>query len=233
MFVPDMRVSRQHARIVRDGESWQLVDLGSNNGTYVNSARVEGTRKLEHDDEIQNANNRIRVEAKATTGSLAPGDVKPRVTLAPTAGASAVIKSRTDAEGARQALRTSAMTSLADQRELRLTERKLEALTQTVDALLAKLAKALLELFPQAQHVGVLVFDERSGKLAVKEQSQRAGVAAKDLEFVVPETIISHISHIVSDQRGVLLGDHTVDSEHIGTRMGAPLSCTRATCSSW
>ncbi|HET7505744.1 MAG TPA: FHA domain-containing protein, partial [Kofleriaceae bacterium] len=33
IFVPDMRVSRQHARLWKDGEAWQIEDLGSNNGT--------------------------------------------------------------------------------------------------------------------------------------------------------------------------------------------------------
>ena len=36
IFVPDMRVSRQHARLWRDGDGWTLEDLGSNNGTFVN-----------------------------------------------------------------------------------------------------------------------------------------------------------------------------------------------------
>src|SRR3954470_10676558 len=61
IFVPDMRVSRQHARIIRDNGQWQLGDRGSNNGTFVNGSRVQ-TAELRHDDEIQIAQNRIRVE---------------------------------------------------------------------------------------------------------------------------------------------------------------------------
>ena len=40
IFVPDMRVSRQHARLWRDGDGWTLEDLGSNNGTYVSGTRI-------------------------------------------------------------------------------------------------------------------------------------------------------------------------------------------------
>ena len=69
IFVPDMRVSRQHARVRRENGAWHVEDLGSNNGTYVNGSRVQ-TVPLCHDDEITIANNRIRVEIP---NALKPG----------------------------------------------------------------------------------------------------------------------------------------------------------------
>jgi diguanylate cyclase (GGDEF)-like protein len=33
-------VSRKHAKVVRSGNQWQVVDLGSTNGSYVNDAQV-------------------------------------------------------------------------------------------------------------------------------------------------------------------------------------------------
>ena len=45
IFVPDMRVSRQHARLWKDGEAWTLEDLGSNNGTYINGVRSRRRRR--------------------------------------------------------------------------------------------------------------------------------------------------------------------------------------------
>src|SRR5215217_409422 len=67
IFVPDMRVSRQHARLWKDGEGWTLEDLGSNNGTFINGVRLQQATALRHDDEILIANNRIRVEARENT----------------------------------------------------------------------------------------------------------------------------------------------------------------------
>src|SRR5512143_1484742 len=64
IFVPDMRVSRQHARLVRASDGWQLEDLGSNNGTYINGVRLQAATVLKHEDEITIANNKIRVEAQ-------------------------------------------------------------------------------------------------------------------------------------------------------------------------
>ncbi|MGH9887460.1 MAG: GAF domain-containing SpoIIE family protein phosphatase, partial [bacterium] len=82
-----------------------------------------------------------------------------------------------------------------------------------------KLVDALLELFPQAEDVGVLVEDERSGELKVQCQRHRKHAFGGNLR--VPGTIIQHV---ISDRRGVLLGETADENdEGIGTRMGAPL----------
>ena len=52
VFLDDVTVSRDHARVlVRAGEYW-LEDLGSLNGTYVNRRRIDSHR-LEDGDELQ------------------------------------------------------------------------------------------------------------------------------------------------------------------------------------
>jgi transcriptional regulator with GAF, ATPase, and Fis domain len=50
--IDDAAVSRQHARLVIDGDGVTLVDLGSHNGTFVNKARVTGRRALQPNDVI-------------------------------------------------------------------------------------------------------------------------------------------------------------------------------------
>jgi len=57
-FDPDLDdlVSRQHVKIVRDPadpEGYQLVDLQSRNGTFLNRTRVYGVVRLNHDDVVQ------------------------------------------------------------------------------------------------------------------------------------------------------------------------------------
>jgi len=229
--VPDMRVSRQHARLWRAGDTWTLEDLGSNNGTYDNGVRVSHSTDLKNNDEIVIANNRIRVEARdATPGPRLPGH---GVTIVDV-GETPVLKAREDTTpsriGSSLSLVSSGLISVSDQREVRLIERKLDALTQvlhataasdTAEALLQNVVDALLELFPQAADVGVLVEDERTGELKVQCQKHRKQAFGGDLR--VPGTIIQHV---VSDRRGVLLGDAGTDEddgEGIGTRMGAPL----------
>ena len=52
---PEAKVSRRHARIIRRGGAYQLEDLGSTNGTYINRGRrlIPGTPQVLSDgDEI-------------------------------------------------------------------------------------------------------------------------------------------------------------------------------------
>jgi serine phosphatase RsbU (regulator of sigma subunit)/pSer/pThr/pTyr-binding forkhead associated (FHA) protein len=251
IFVPDMRVSRRHARLVRNGEGWLLEDLGSNNGTYINGQRLQTATVLRHEDEIMIANNKIRVEAQDFPSEQRAGEVPSAVTIVDVSG-SALIRSREDSGARGVPIVSSGLISVTDQKAVRLIERKLEALTQilhatassdTAEALLEKLVDALLDLFPQAEDVGVLVQDERTQELKVQAQRHRRRGPAQtgDLtdttgqmprtttedrkpfggELRVPGTIIQHV---VSDRRGVLLGETAdVDDEAVGTRMGAPL----------
>ena len=52
IFLDDVTVSRRHAEIERDGDTFTIRDLGSLNGTYVNRRRIESV-VLENDDEVQ------------------------------------------------------------------------------------------------------------------------------------------------------------------------------------
>src|SRR5678815_5493167 len=98
IFVPDMRVSRQHARLWKTGEAWEIEDLGSNNGTFVNGIRVQTATQIRHDDEILIANNRIRVETRESSPESRPPEGN-AVTIVEVGGTGSLIKSR-DAEDA-------------------------------------------------------------------------------------------------------------------------------------
>lgn len=52
VFLDDVTVSRRHAELIREGDSFTIRDLGSLNGTYVNRKRIESA-VLEDDDEVQ------------------------------------------------------------------------------------------------------------------------------------------------------------------------------------
>lgn len=52
IFLDDVTVSRRHAELVRDGETFTITDLGSLNGTFVNRKRIESA-PVEDDDEVQ------------------------------------------------------------------------------------------------------------------------------------------------------------------------------------
>jgi sigma-B regulation protein RsbU (phosphoserine phosphatase) len=50
LSIPDPMLSREHARIEREGDRWVLRDLGSHNGTYVNGHRMDSIAVLKEGD---------------------------------------------------------------------------------------------------------------------------------------------------------------------------------------
>jgi pSer/pThr/pTyr-binding forkhead associated (FHA) protein len=52
IFLDDVTVSRAHAQISKNSEGFELLDLGSLNGTYVNNGSVKSVQ-LKTGDEIQ------------------------------------------------------------------------------------------------------------------------------------------------------------------------------------
>ncbi len=52
IVINDAESSRHHLRLSRQGEAYVIEDLGSTNGTFVNSARVSGPRTLNNGDVV-------------------------------------------------------------------------------------------------------------------------------------------------------------------------------------
>jgi len=52
IFLDDVTVSRKHAEVLRDGDNYVIVDLGSLNGTYLNS-QPSNRERLVVGDEVQ------------------------------------------------------------------------------------------------------------------------------------------------------------------------------------
>ncbi len=52
IFLDDVTVSRRHAELSRDADTFTIRDLGSLNGTFVNRRRIESAA-LQDDDEVQ------------------------------------------------------------------------------------------------------------------------------------------------------------------------------------
>ena len=53
IFLDDVTVSRRHAEFLRSGRSFEVKDLGSLNGTYLDGNRIDGTARLLDGAEVQ------------------------------------------------------------------------------------------------------------------------------------------------------------------------------------
>src|SRR6202162_853940 len=66
--ISDKMLSRQHARIVRDGNGGLTVeDLGSRNGTFLNGERLVTLQPLKSGDRITVGGVTLKVESESTT----------------------------------------------------------------------------------------------------------------------------------------------------------------------
>jgi phosphoserine phosphatase RsbU/P len=237
IFVPDMRVSRQHARIRREDQGWQIEDLGSNNGTYVNGQRVQ-SGVLRDQDEIVIANNRIKVELPDAQRSGRTGrtELDASVTVVDTKHPSIMVAAGGEESSFDSArfFHGSSLAGVQDSlRRERMLERKVAAISSILEIaaqssdptqLLEQLCEHLLDVFPTADSVGVLVEDEHSKELKALTNKQRNRRATGEIR--VPGTIIHHV---VQEHRGILLQDTGVsltpgpDGRNVGSRMGAPI----------
>jgi len=68
LVLADDEISRQHAAIEHDNGDYYIVDMGSRNGVFLNSQRVE-RHKLKYWDEIQIHNFVIKFMAKQGLGA--------------------------------------------------------------------------------------------------------------------------------------------------------------------
>jgi FHA domain len=53
IFLDDVTVSRRHAEFLRSGRGFEVKDLGSLNGTYLDGNRIDGTARLLDGAEVQ------------------------------------------------------------------------------------------------------------------------------------------------------------------------------------
>jgi len=84
IFINDEEISRQHARLTSQFGDYVLEDLGSTNGTFVNTQRITGQRILKSGDTILLGENvsltfeEVPFDPNATQVSLSSGASEPK-----------------------------------------------------------------------------------------------------------------------------------------------------------
>ena len=70
-------VSRRHAQITKDGQSYFVEDLGSGNGTILNGKQIAGRTQLNHDDRIKLGPVLLRFQTEGSSVLATPANKAP------------------------------------------------------------------------------------------------------------------------------------------------------------
>lgn len=182
ILIDGPKVSRRHARVMREAGGVRLEDLGSSNGTFLNGKRLDSPATLKGKDEVGIGSYLLRYEDADRPAEF-------------------TIRARTAANPANAELyRDHAAHKL--QVILRLSSdlgRSLE-----VDHLLAQVLDHLFALFPQAERGLVILLQD--GRPSVRAQKQRPGLPG------TPRFSLSIVDKVASEGVGIFAEDLQTDS---------------------
>jgi hypothetical protein len=85
LLLHDDQVSRQHAKVERQGDALMLLDLDSTNGTFVNGVRLRAPHTLQPGDVIQVGNATLTLRAEGGAPATRLMSEPPRPAPAPPA----------------------------------------------------------------------------------------------------------------------------------------------------
>ncbi|HMP02086.1 MAG TPA: SpoIIE family protein phosphatase [Gemmatales bacterium] len=194
-------VSRRHARLLREGAQWFLEDLGSSNGTYVNSERVAGRLRVHELDQIQIGP--FMMQFNETTPILPQQD-------------DVVIR-------AAEIVQTSNtnLFRLDAPRKLQVVLEIAEQLACSLDAevLISKLLENLLNLFTQADRVIVVRVDGPEPRIrAVRTRNPDSLVPPSFSRTVVRRVVAEGIGIVAEDASADQRFDSTKTLSNLGIR---------------
>ena len=227
MQIRDLTVSRRHARLRRTDGRYFVEDLGSGNGTLVNDEPV-AHRALRHGDLIQVCSARFRFEEV---------ELPREVTVVGEREKSAHIVDTVDANRPVMRQDALALTTLTDPKQLLELSRRLEttyAVSEAIssildlDELLPEIAGRVLDVFPKAERVLLLLGEEDAPSLVPKAVKRRAGTERGELQLsrtILEDVIQNHravLSHDAREDQRFKAG-RSVANFGIRAMMAAPL----------
>jgi len=204
----DTEISRHHARVsvTDDGSEW--IDLGSSNGSFVNSLRVD-THPLRSGDRVQIGRTLMiytgPTKAPATAAGKAVGIV------GQARNDSRIIKSISQEEGSQllEGLESSDSPWMARIRgNLQIMYRTALAVSQTldIDQLLERIMELIFE-WVEADRGCVMLIDRETGQLTPSVRRDRTDKTAED-KLEISQTILDYVQ---SNQEGVLTSNARED----------------------
>ncbi|MCE9546635.1 MAG: FHA domain-containing protein [Planctomycetia bacterium] len=192
----DTEVSRRHAELRRTEQGYELVDLGSSNGSYVNGEKIT-TRLLSSGDQVQLGRTMMLFTGtgEATQPVMASGiDIVSRRD----SDDSRIIRSMTQQEGSEEIFGLGSEQShspwLARARSnLQVMYRTALAVSHTldIDELLSRIMQLIFE-WVEADRGCIMLVDLESQHLIPKVRRNRRGLAGDDT-ISISKTILDYV----------------------------------------
>ncbi len=212
----DREISKEHAIIERRGSEWWIKDLGSSNGTYVNTRRVTETRLHTTDDLLLGS---MHLQFVLENPDETKSSVKDLVTILPQdpAGSTHIhAKIEDDAQDFRPAHDVTDVEVLKrDYEKLRLShELSRIGLTTDLSKLLQKTLDVVFSMFP-ADNAVIMLVDEETSKLVPHTVRYRHGDDSEKQEILLSSTIVNSA---IEDRASVLSSDAFLDPRFSGAQ---------------
>ena len=227
-------VSRKHAKVVKSGDGYVIEDMGSGNGTFVNSKKIEGATTLANDDRIKLGPILLRYEGPVTAAPAAP---KPLT--APSHSAASAPSATINVDLSEGEEDTATIMGMADRStgfgklEVNSTAKLKGVLeisralagTADLDAILPKILDTLFNIFPHADRGCILFKDEATGKMIPKSMKHRR--AGDDETVKLSRTILKSV---MEEKTGILSADAASDSRFQASESIANLTIRSMMC---
>ncbi len=193
-------VSRRHAQVTRDQDTYFVEDLGSGNGTFLNGKRVDARTALKANDRLKLGPILLRFE----TGSGSPPGVSAKDTTGVEIGdvTATIMESADNTSGF-------GVLQVQPEAKLRAVIEIARSLAGTVDmqAIVPRILDTLFTIFPQADRGCVLLKDAETANMVPVAQKHRNADADETVKL--SRTILNKV---LSERTGILSADATSDS---------------------
>ena len=229
-------VSGRHAKIIKDGNSFFVEDVGSRNGTAVNGEKISERVRLKHGDQIMFGQVLLRFDAP-TMAAAAGKTAGSMQTFEITSPALAAPGDQVNIAGGEEDLAT-IIGSLQDKGRLGLLdtqpEAKLKAVleisgslagTVELDSMLPKILDTLFAIFPYADRGCVLLKDDATGNMIPRAVKHRR--AHQDDTVRLSRTIVNKV---LTEKSGILSADASSDAQFSGSESISELKIRSMMC---
>ena len=226
-------VSRKHARVLKDGDTFRVEDMGSGNGTYVNGKKVETPTVLNHEDRIKLGPILLRFECEVVPGQrVVPLRQMPSANpRSATAEQHTVFNLELDDDD-----NSSTMTSKATgfgqldvQPEIKLKGvleiSKALAGSSDLEAILPKILDTLFKIFPNVDRGVILLKDDATGRMLPRAMKHRR--PSDDDTVKLSRTILKTV---LEQKTGILSFDASNDSRFQASESIANLTIRSMMC---